>query len=656
MDDTTRTYTVDVDIGGTLTDGLFSDGLGAWAVKVDTTPHDFTVCLFECLREGARRLGFDDLTSFLERVSVIRWSQTIATNVLAERKGPRIGLLVSAGHADDLYGEGRSAAIGRVVAPENIVEVDDPRDPERLLVAVRRLLEQGVRRICVSFAGALEDDTHERAVQRLMDEQFPDHFLGAVPSLLGTEICAHPDDQTRTHMALINAYVHTPMAVALFKAEDALLAEHHYRRPLYIGHVNGGVARVAKTKAIETLESGPVFGLGGAAHFARRYGLGGVISLDVGGTTSKIGVIVDGRPLTTSQAEFLGIGVRVPWVLLRSAALGGGSVARAAEGRVTLGPDSMGAYPGPACYDLGGEEATLTDALVALGMLDPTRFLDGRRQLSVERAREALRRSVGDPLGIDVEPAAERVTEAGVAIVEDAIGHALQAAELDPAGFSLFCFGGNGGNFAAPTAERLGFETAYVFSLGPVLSAFGASVSALSHVHESWPYLSLDGEADGGRLTELVDAGHQRVVRDLEGEGLTPDAADLAIELTVGAPGRGRPVTLEGRPADAVSLVSRARSAGAVLERVAVRGTVAMPRFEPPSREAEENVPEPYATRPVRGRDARLYDWEQLGAGARIAGPAVLESGTNTCTVPAGWELRIDAFLNGVLTPTSGRG
>jgi N-methylhydantoinase A len=345
----------------------------------------------------------------------------------------------------------------------------------------------------------------------------------------------------------------------------------------------------------------------------------------------------------------------VPWVLLRSAALGGGSVARTAEGRVTLGPDSMGAYPGPACYDLGGAEATLTDAFVVLGMLDPTRFLDGRRQLSVERAREALRDRVGDPLEIDVEPAAQRVIEAGVDIVEDAIRRALAADALDPTGFSLFCFGGNGGNFAAPTAERLGCDTAYVFSLGPVLSAFGASVSALSHVHEAWPYLSLDGEADGARVEQLVDAGRQRVLRDLEGEGLAPDAADLAVELTVGAPGRGHPVTLEGQLAEAASLVSRARSAGAVLERVAVRGTVAMPRFEPPSREAEEHVPEPYGKRAMRDREAGLYDWEQLGAGARIAGPAVLESGTNTCTVPAGWELRIDALLNGELTPTSRR-
>src|SRR5215210_7827117 len=116
-----RPYTVDVDIGGTLTDGLFSDGQTVTPVKVDTTPHDFTVCFFECLKEGAKELGFDDLTALLAQVAVIRWSATIATNIIAERKGPRIGLLVSEGTGRELYGDTESPAVGRLIAPENIV-------------------------------------------------------------------------------------------------------------------------------------------------------------------------------------------------------------------------------------------------------------------------------------------------------------------------------------------------------------------------------------------------------------------------------------------------------------------------------------------------------------------------------------------------------
>src|SRR3954447_22046302 len=147
-----RPYTVDVDIGGTLTDGLFSDGTSVTPVKVDTTPHDFTVCFFECLKEGARQLGFPDLTDLLAQVAVIRWSATIATNIIAERKGPRIGLLVSEGTGSELYGDGESPAVGRLIAPENIV----PLPADNVLTAIRALLEQGVRRIAVSLEGGFE--------------------------------------------------------------------------------------------------------------------------------------------------------------------------------------------------------------------------------------------------------------------------------------------------------------------------------------------------------------------------------------------------------------------------------------------------------------------------------------------------------------------
>src|SRR3954464_9417984 len=162
-----RPYTVDIDGGGTLTDGLFSDGARVTPVKVDTTPHDFTVCFFECLKEGARQLGFPDPKALLAQVSVIRWSATIATNIIAERKGPRIGMLVSEGTGTALYGEGTSPAVGGVIAPQNIVEVADRLSHSDVLAAIRGLLEDGVRRIAVSMRGSFGDDSAEQAVRRL---------------------------------------------------------------------------------------------------------------------------------------------------------------------------------------------------------------------------------------------------------------------------------------------------------------------------------------------------------------------------------------------------------------------------------------------------------------------------------------------------------
>jgi acetophenone carboxylase len=575
-----RPYTVDIDIGGTLTDGLFSDGTTVTPVKVDTTPHDFTVCFFECLKEGARQLGYVDVTQLLAHVAVIRWSATIATNIIAERKGPRIGLLVSEGTGTDLYGEGASPAVGRLIASQNIVELADSASDAELLAAIRALLEDGVRRIAVSMRSSFVDDSAEQAVRRLVDDNFPDHYLGAVPLVLGSEILRHPDDQTRTHMALVNAYVHTPLAVALFKAEDELLERHNYRRPLYIAHVNGGVARVSKTKAVDTAESSPYFGLNACAWWARRYGHEKVLALDVGGTTAKLGVIVGGRPLTIDEGDLFGVPLKTPWTLLHSEAVGGGSVARLADGEVTLGPDSQGAYPGPACYDLGGKLPTLTDAFLAVGMLNPDRFLGGRRALRVDLAREALG---------EIEP--QRAIDKAADMVADIARRTLA---LAPKGaFELFCFGGNGANFAAPIAERLGLDQAYVFKLGPVLSAFGSSVAEICHVYEEW----------GEDTDAIAVRGEERVRRDLMGEGLS----DIRIEVEV-------------------------------TDHVTVRGFSPVPVYTPQPRGEHHHE--------VTGD---VLVWDDLNPGVTARGPVRLESDTNTCTVPVGWDVRIDGYDNAIL-------
>ncbi len=641
---TARTLTVDVDIGGTLTDGLFSDGATYWSSKVDTTPHDFTLCFFACLQDGARQAGEDDLSEFLERVAVIRWSATIATNVLAEHKGPRIGLLVDPGSEATLYGEVASPAVGHVVSSEGIMGVARGGSDDEVLTAVRGLLERGTRRLCVSLGGALADPAEELRIKGLVEEQFPDHYLGSVPLVLGSEICRHPDDQTRTHAALVNAYVHTPLANALFRAEDELLTRHRYQRPLYIGHVNGGVARVAKTRGIDTIESGPVFGQVAAAHLARLYGHKKVLALDIGGTTAKIGVVVDGRPVMSPATDFFGIPAQIPWLLLRSVALGGGSVARVADGTVTLGPDSMGAFPGPACYDLGGGSATLTDALLVAGRLDPGRFLGGRKELSVERAGAAIDETVGGPLGVDTVAAADRIIGVAAEMVAEAAERTLAEAGDTPEGYVLYAFGGNGANFAAAIAERLGLAQAYVFALGPVLSAFGSSVSDICHVDEQWPYLPASA-ASADAVVAMLEEARAGVLAELEGEGVTEDVS-IQAELTILD---GTHLTEWVGPLVQKDVAAALTGApdGAVIQRVAVRGSYSIAS---PIIAAQEAVGQAPASTGERSGLA-IHDWDGLGPGAVVTGPAIIESDTNTCTVPAGWTLSCDEYGNARLEP-----
>ena len=262
---------------------------------------------------------------------MLRWSSTITTNVLAEKKGPKLGLLVDKGQEANLYGQERSVTLGEIIDLENVIGLENEFTDEELLSVVKKLLENGVRRICISLSGALFDDAKEKRIKKIIQEQYLDHYVGAVPVLSGSEIIKHPDDQTRTHMALINAYIHGPLAVTLFKAEDEVKDQHGYEHPILIGNVAGGVARISKTRAVDTLESGPIFGIYGSAYYARQYGLENVVSLDVGGTTSKVGIIRNGRPVLSENTDIFGIPVKTPAILLRSNSIGGGSIARVGE-------------------------------------------------------------------------------------------------------------------------------------------------------------------------------------------------------------------------------------------------------------------------------------------------------------------------------------
>ncbi len=650
-------YTVDIDVGGTLTDGLFSDGKTALPVKVDTTPHDLTVCFRDCLIEGAHRLGFDDLSEFLNQVDLIRWSTTVTSNALAQRTGPKLGLLVSEGHEGDLYAHnGSNPVLGSLIAPTNVIGLSRPIDPKAVLLAVKTLLENGVRRICISLDGSFQDASDEQAMKRAIEAQYPDHFLGTVPVLLGSDLSHYPDTQTRTNHSLINAYIHGPLASALYKAEDDL-REAGYEQPLLIGHANGGVARVSKTKALDTLESGPTMGLFAAAYFARLYQLSHVVTLDVGGTTSKVGAIRDGRVAMTNEADILGIPVNAPTVLLHSIALGGGSVVSIdqASRQLRLGPESMGAYPGPACYDLGGTEPTLTDAFLTLQWLPADYFLGGSRKLNTERAREVIEQHVAKSLGKSVEQAALDIASAAFQMVADAIRDVLGRVEWRPEESVLFTFGGNGPAFACGVAERLGISQAYVFDLGAVFSAFGSSISDIVHVYEYGLNVSLADAQGQRRVREVIERIRKEALHDMKGEGFVPDRVQLSLEAEItGEDGQLSSVVEDlssTAPVDPRFLQTRQGS----VALLRLRATALMPHYEVARRAPNGHVP----TEAMKGhRDAiwgrisdpaTLYTWEALHPGHEISGAAILESAWTTYPLLPGWSLYVDEYGNGHL-------
>jgi N-methylhydantoinase A/oxoprolinase/acetone carboxylase beta subunit len=654
-------YSVDIDVGGTLTDGLFSDDQRTVCTKVDSTPHDLTVCLFECLSQGASQLGFGDLTAFLEKVALLRWSTTITSNVLAERRGPKLGLLVSRGHEKDLYdSEHAGQLLNRLLDEKNVLGVDGVHDAD-ILNAVRALLENGVRRICISLKGAACDGSQEERIKRIINEQYPDHYLGSVPVLTGSDISQNTDDTTRTYYAVINAYTHSALAATLFKAEDELRYTQGYSCPFLICHINGGVAGVSKTRAIDTVESGPILGLYGSAHMARMYGLKRVIAMDIGGTTAKIGVIHDGKPVHTDESDLIGIPVRVRLPYLRSIALGGGSVVSLEGNKVRLGPESVGSFPGPACYALGGDKATLTDAFVTAGLIDPQYFLGGTKPLDSNAAREAINSQVANPLGISLDKACEMIIGRAYDMVAGMIARASHDVGQDLSDHVLFAYGGNGGLFACGVAERAQIQTAYLFDLGPVFSAFGSSVSDISHIYERAFRLLLRDDADVTRLNQLLEEMRKQAVRDLLGEGVKPDNVEYSLELEFSGPGGATFSAMTTDPSFAnIAMVRRlVRSdirvddVSVELIRMQVKKAISKPALVTKQKQGVDATLAHLGSRKVahagNQEEAQLYRWESLQPANIVSGTSILESANSTYFVPPGWTLEADQYGNGLV-------
>ena len=654
-------YSVDIDVGGTLTDGLFSDGHRTVCAKVDSTPHDLTVCLFECLSQGAAQLGFSDLGSLLEKVELLRWSTTITSNVLAELRGPKLGLLVSHGQEKNLYGSDESSPLlNKLVEERNVIGIDGMHDPA-VLNAVRLLLENGVRRICISLKGALQDPEPEQRLKRVIDEQYPDHYLGSVPVLAGSDLCQNTDDTTRTSYAVINAYIHSALAATLFKAEDELRYTQGYSRPFLISHINGGVAGVSKTRAIDTLESGPVLGIYGAAYLAKTYGLRRVLAMDVGGTTAKLGVIRDGEPVHTQQTDLFGIPLRVSLPYLRSIALGGGSVVAVKENGVRLGPESMGSFPGPACYGLGGDRATLTDVFVTAGLIDPEYFLGGSKALDLAAASQAIHSQVASTQGISVEQACDVIIDTAYDMVAAMIAKASQELREDLSDYALFAYGGNGGLFACGVAQRSRLQTAYLFDLGPVFSAFGSSVSDICHVYERSFHLLLREGTDAAPLNQVLNEMRSQGVRDLLGEGISPENTECSVELEVSRAGEAtlcvkcpqlrldsgtdlRRVLTPGLREDATVELVRMRVRKAISKRVLVR------KEKGDSDPSGALIGKRRVANVGGKQEAALYRWELLRPGNVVPGASILESANSTYLVLPGWSLEMDHYGNALIT------
>jgi N-methylhydantoinase A/oxoprolinase/acetone carboxylase beta subunit len=637
---------VNIDNGGTFTDVCISDAQRVVHAKSPTTPHDLTQCFLEVLRRGARELyGEPDVARLIREAECLRYSTTSGTNAVVEHKGTPVALLVDAGEETRVYGALERLAddtLWRAMVPHPpagiAVAADGAVDAGEFTAIINRMLAEGALRLVV----ALSSEAAEQNVKALLLDRYPRHLLGAIPFLISSELAPDGDLARRTVTAVVNSYLHPGMEHFLYGAEN-ICKEQHLKRPLLIFRNDGDSARVAKTTAIKTWGSGPRGGLEGAVAYARHYGLDAVVAMDVGGTTTDISVVTGQRVAQRAYGEIEGAPISFSLPNIHSFGVGGSSVLRVENGVIRIGPDSVGAAPGPACFARGGTEATLTDALLVAGVLEPSKYLGGELPLDPARAEQAVRSRIAEPLGVEVAQAAAAIISTFEATVGREVGAAIAASGRNAADATLLAFGGGGPIIAAGIARAAGIGRVLVPRLASVFSAFGIGFSHLAHEYQ----IPLDGRAQD--LPRVRQELMRRAERDMYGEGVDPGGCRYEFSLWAAADGHAVERPIDGGKA--------APAAGESDPRVSLRAVHELPTLElMPNTVAAYRAVSAGAWAEV-GLDGRnggklgLFDDATLAPGDEVAGPALVRGSYLTCVVASGWRLRVasngDLFLEG---------
>jgi N-methylhydantoinase A len=694
--------TVNLDIGGTFTDCFIAaDGRSAWG-KAPTTPDDFSRGFLNALAEACKGLGIE-VPVVLAEAAILRYATTVALNALLQHSQPRLGLITTRGHEDMLFigngrawGDGLSVAEQRRVAqaqmPESLIpramvvgvgervdmfgKIIRPLQERDVLEALQYLVDHGVQSIIVSLLWSSANPEHERAIRRIIREEYPDVYLGNIPVLLSSEIVPKWREYTRTLTTILTGYLHAEMTNQLLGIGDQL-RDLGYKKPLQMVQNTGGVAKLTRTRAVDTFQSGPVAGIMGAAAQAKSLGIGNIVCTDMGGTSFDLGLVVQGAPRFYSVRPVIDRwAVDLPLLEVKSIGAGGGSIAwinTAFGNRLEVGPQSAGSIPGPACYGMGGTRPTVTDADVVLGLIDPDYFLGGRMKLEAGRARETIQRHIARKVGVPVEQAAlsiKRVVDErmGVEIFKELVlkGH-------DPREFVLFAYGGAGPTHCCGYAEVLGIQQIFTFPESSVFCAYGASTMDVTHVYERARPMVLFDPADGSLLKDLqafeetVAELERDMKRDMEAEGLDLSQLRLTLELELrygSSPVTQRIRSPELRLRDQemvrrlyetfrkhlleLSLGVELPEAPVRIETFILHGAVPMkhaPSAPPGGKPRKLKAAKPQARRPViwdsglEWLDTPVFFIHQLEEGSLIHGPAIGETPDTTYVIEPGWDV-----------------
>jgi N-methylhydantoinase A len=637
--------TIDIDTGGTFTDGTVRRGDEVWTLKTATTPHDLTVCFSEIIEQAAE-LFEQETRELLTSVDCIRYSTTIGTNAVIEREGATVGVLAPRAFLEGIE-RGDGSLVTDILEQGAQRELADASDSRQIAKRYNDLAEELSDNIAVGMR-SLEA---ERAIQDVLLDEQPQHYLGSVPLHLTHELTSDPDDERRLTTTLVDSYLHPSLGEFLYKAED-YLRDHGYDNPLLIFCNDGSSSRVAKTTAIQTYNSGPSAGIQGAAEMAQLYEAPDAVALDIGGTSADVALIRDGEIARDEFGEVEGVELSFPMRKLFPVSGGGGTIATVEGDTLQLGPESAGANPGPACYGLGGRDPTVTDADVVSGIMAPGFFAGDEVSLDADRARDVIAEHVAEPLGVTPERAALEVRNRLESQLGEFIGETLSERAVDPAGATLVVYGGAGPTHACGVARHAGIERIVVPSNPSVFSAHSVGFSDVVH---DYHFRAADRDDLDG-LSDEIGRLRQRARRDMEGEGFGTDEVDFTWHVS-GVTGTDAEDLGTVTPADAEpELADRLGEYDQVVLTLTATAKLPTNTFTPRHSttvelEAADEAEIAWQTADGRVTDATpVYDYREIEGQATGAGPAVLRDSSTTYAIPPDWRFEINEYGHMVIT------
>ncbi len=681
-----------VDTGGTFTDMVALDHESGELriVKLSSTPADPAQAIVDCLRE----LAGDSAAG--QEVASLSHGTTVGTNLLLTGRGAKVGLFVTEGFGaindvwqlprqeetttvSGIYVEKKPPVPPRLrrEAPERVNadgQVIRELDADAVREAVRYLGRRGVESFAVVLLFSFLNPAHERAIAAIIESELPGSSVS-----LSSSILPQVRERPRLSTTVANAYLAPVMTSYLASLEDRIRAEGIATEALYVMQSNGGVARVGGVVPVTTVLSGPCAGAMAGMQVAAAAGYENVVSLDMGGTSTDISLGRLGRILETTEGRIGDWELAVPMLMINTIGAGGGTTARAdSGGGLRVGPESAGADPGPVCYGKGGQDPTVTDANLVLGLLNPDGMLGGRVRLDREGALRAMT-ELGGKLGLDPLRTSEGIVQVINAKMEEGVRTISTELGYDLREFALVAFGGAGPVPAGRLAADLGIAKVIVPPSPGVTSALGLLIAEPRRDYVR-SRLRLLSELRAEELASLFAELRAEAEREFGSEGFAANALRLEYAIDIRYLGQGYELTVpveNGSPsteADVEAIraafddqhhrmfghAAADEQAEAVNYRVRATASAPHPATKPRAH-ASGSVDEARTGERAVCFDAAqgmapcpIYDRARLGPGHRIEGPAIIEQLDSTTVVYPGQTATVDDYMNLVLTAAPG--